>query len=123
MIDEYPVLAMAAACAVGQTAMYGLAELRVKESDRIGATIAGLRACGVPAGAVGDTLLVDGCDGSPPGGAGIACHDDHRIAMSFLTLGLASREPITVDGADMIATSFPGFADLLRSIGARISGD
>ncbi len=121
MVDEYPILAIAAACAVGQTAMYGLSELRVKESDRLGAMLSGLRACGISAGCVGDSLLVDGCDGSPPGGAAIATGGDHRIAMSFLVLGLASRTAVSVDQAGMIATSFPGFAPLMASLGARIA--
>jgi len=120
MIDEFPILAAAAACAAGQTLMHGLAELRVKESDRLAAILAGLRRCGVPAAIVGDTLMVDGCDGPCPGGADVATHGDHRIAMSFLVLGLACRLPVAVDEAEMIGTSFPGFADLMTSLGARI---
>jgi 3-phosphoshikimate 1-carboxyvinyltransferase len=120
MIDEFPILAAAAACAAGQTLMHGLAELRVKESDRLAAILAGLRRCGVSAAIVGDTLMVDGFDGPCPGGAEIATHGDHRIAMSFLVLGLASRRPVTVDQADMIGTSFPGFAQLMASLDARI---
>jgi len=121
MIDEYPILAVAAAFATDRTVMHGLAELRVKESDRLAAIVAGLRACGVDAWDEGDTLIVEGCGGPPPGGADVAAHDDHRIAMSFLVLGLASRNPVSVDSAGMIATSFPGFAPLMRSLGARIS--
>jgi 3-phosphoshikimate 1-carboxyvinyltransferase len=122
MIDEFPILAVAAACAAGQSVMHGLAELRVKESDRLAAILAGLRRCGVSAAVVGDSLMVDGCDGPCPGGAEVASHGDHRIAMSFLVLGLASREPVAVDGAEMIGTSFPGFAGLMGSLGARIGG-
>ena len=120
MIDEFPILAAAAACAAGQTLMHGLAELRVKESDRLVAILAGLRRCGVSAAIVGDTLMVDGCDGPCAGGADVATYGDHRIAMSFLVLGLASRRPVAVDEAEMIGTSFPGFAELMASLGARI---
>ncbi|HYD11490.1 MAG TPA: 3-phosphoshikimate 1-carboxyvinyltransferase [Allosphingosinicella sp.] len=125
MIDEYPVLAVAAAFAAGQTMLHGLGELRVKESDRLAAIIAGLRACGVPAGLIGDarqgdTLMIDGCDGPPPGGARVRSHGDHRIAMSFLVLGLAARRAVAVDEAEMIGTSFPGFVPLMASLGARI---
>jgi 3-phosphoshikimate 1-carboxyvinyltransferase len=120
MIDEFPILAAAAACAAGQTLMHGLAELRVKESDRLAAILAGLRRCGVSAAIVGDTLIVDGCDGPCAGGADVATRGDHRIAMSFLVLGLASRRPVAVDEAGMIGTSFPGFAGLMASLDARI---
>jgi 3-phosphoshikimate 1-carboxyvinyltransferase len=118
MIDEYPILAIAAAFAEGTTRAHGLAELRVKESDRLAAIIAGLRACGVEAHDEDDTLIVQG--GTPAGGGAVTTHGDHRIAMSFLVLGLAAREPVTVDEAGMIATSFPGFADLMRGLGAHI---
>jgi 3-phosphoshikimate 1-carboxyvinyltransferase len=120
MIDEFPILAAAAACAAGQTLMHGLAELRVKESDRLVAILAGLRRCGVSAAIVGDTLMVDGCDGPCAGGGDVTTYGDHRIAMSFLVLGLASRRPVAVDEAEMIGTSFPGFAGLMASLGARI---
>jgi len=120
MIDEYPVLAIAAAFAGGRSVMHGLAELRVKESDRLAAIIAGLVACGVDAREDGDSLTVAGLGGRPRGGATIDAHHDHRIAMSFLTLGMASAEPVSVTGAATIATSFPGFAELMRSIGARV---
>jgi 3-phosphoshikimate 1-carboxyvinyltransferase len=120
MIDEFPILAAAAACAAGQTLMHGLAELRVKESDRLAAILIGLKRCGISAAIVGDTLIVDGCDGPCAGGADVATYGDHRIAMSFLILGLASRRPVAVDEAEMIGTSFPGFAGLMASLGARI---
>ena len=121
MIDEYPILAVAAAFAAGRSVMHGLAELRVKESDRLAAIIAGLVACGVDAREEGDSLIVEGLGGSPLGGASIDAHHDHRIAMSFLTLGIAAREPVAVTGAATIATSFPGYAELMRTLGARIS--
>jgi 3-phosphoshikimate 1-carboxyvinyltransferase len=121
MIDEYPILAVAAAFASGRSVMHGLGELRVKESNRLAAVIAGLRACGVEAWEDGDSLIVEGCGGPPPGAAEIEAHHDHRIAMSFLVLGLAARAPVTVDSAAMIATSFPGFTELMRGIGAQIS--
>lgn len=120
MIDEFPILAIAAACARGRSAMHGLAELRVKESDRLAAVVAGLRACGVEAREEGDSLVVEGRGEAPLGGAEVRAHHDHRIAMSFLVLGLAARQPVTVDGGDMIATSFPGFVRLFQSLGARI---
>ncbi len=120
MIDEYPILAVAAAFARGTTRMRGLAELRVKETDRLAAIAEGLTACGVALEADDDSLTIHGCDGPPPGGAVIdACHD-HRIAMSFLVLGGAAKAPVTVEGAETIATSFPDFADLMNRLGARI---
>lgn len=121
MIDEYPILAVAAAFAQGETVMHGLGELRVKESDRLAAILAGLAACGVEARAEGDTLIVTG--GAPAGGGSVSTHGDHRIAMSFLVLGLAARTPVSVDRADMIATSFPGFVDLMYSLGAGLAED
>jgi 3-phosphoshikimate 1-carboxyvinyltransferase len=120
MIDEYPILAVAAAFAGGRTVMRGLAELRVKESDRLAATVAALTACGIKAWEEGDSLIVEGVGGAPPGGGRVAAHDDHRIAMSFLVMGLAARQSVTVDGANMIATSFPNFVPLMQSVGARI---
>ena len=121
MIDEYPILAVAAAFASGRTTLHGLAELRVKECDRLVAIVQGLRACGVDAWEEQDTLVIVGAGGAAPGGGSVEAHDDHRIAMSFLVLGLASRSPVTVDSAASIATSFPGFVDLMRSIGGRIA--
>jgi 3-phosphoshikimate 1-carboxyvinyltransferase len=119
MIDEIPLLAIAAAFAEGETAIHGLAELRYKESDRLGATLAGLTACGVPALITGDTLHVFG-RGRVRGGAEVATQGDHRIAMAFLVLGLASDQPVAVDSAEMIATSFPGFVETMRALGADI---
>lgn len=118
MIDEYPVLACLAAFAAGETRMEGLAELRVKESDRLAATAAGLLANGVPAKAEGDTLIVAGGRGGVRGGGIVATHLDHRIAMAFLTLGLGADRPVTVDDASMIATSFPEFQGLMEGLGA-----
>ena len=121
MIDEYPILAALAAFADGDTVLSGAAELRVKESDRIALTVAGLRACGVDADERPDGLIVRGRGpGSVKGGARVRTHGDHRIAMSFLVLGLAAREPVTVDEAEMIATSFPDFAAFMRGLGADI---
>lgn len=120
MIDEYPILAVAAALANGPTVMHGLAELRVKESNRLAAVVAGLSACGVDAWEEGDSLFVQGVGGQPRGGADVEAHHDHRIVMSFLVMGLAAKQPVRVDGAEMIATSFPGFVSLMRSIGANI---
>ena len=117
MIDEYPVLAVAAAFASGTTRMRGLHELRVKESDRLAAVAAGLAAAGVAHVIEGDDLVVEG--GAPRGGGLVATHMDHRIAMSFLVMGLASREPMTVDDVAMIATSFPEFRPAMERLGAR----
>jgi 3-phosphoshikimate 1-carboxyvinyltransferase len=119
MIDEYPVLACIAAFADGETAMAGLGELKVKESDRLAATAAGLHANGVSARVDGDTLIVTGAPGGKVAGGGtVVTHLDHRIAMAFLTMGLASRKPITVDDTTMIATSFPEFRSLMEKLGA-----
>jgi 3-phosphoshikimate 1-carboxyvinyltransferase len=119
MIDEYPILAVAAAHARGRTVMRGLAELRVKESDRLAAVAKGLAACGVRVAVEGDRLIVDG-GGPPAGGAAIDAHLDHRIAMSFLVLGGTAAAPVTVEGAETIDTSFPGFRTLMNGLGARI---
>ena len=118
MIDEYPILAVAAACATGPTRMRGLRELRVKESDRLAATAAMLAACGARVETEGDDLLVHGTGRPPAGGGRVMTHMDHRIAMSALVLGLATEAPMTVDDAGFIDTSFPGFAGLMRGLGA-----
>lgn len=118
MIDEYPCLAAIASVAEGVTRMEGLAELRVKESDRLAVMEAGLKKCGIAAWSEGDTLVVEGM-GKIPGGATIATHMDHRIAMTFLVLGLAAESPVTVDDATMIRTSFPNFGELMTGLGAR----
>ena len=115
MIDEYPILAVAAAAATGETRMRGLAELRVKESDRLAATAAMLAANGIAARIEGDDLLVTGHAGTIPGGGKVATHMDHRLAMSALVMGLATQHPVTVDDAAFIETSFPGFAALLNA--------
>jgi 3-phosphoshikimate 1-carboxyvinyltransferase len=120
MIDEYPVLAVAAAFAEGDTVMRGLKELRVKESDRLAATAQMLRVNGVEVDIDGDDLIVHG-RGHVPGGGLVATHMDHRIAMSALVMGLASDRPVQVDDATFIATSFPGFADVMRRLGGDLS--
>jgi 3-phosphoshikimate 1-carboxyvinyltransferase len=119
MIDEVPVLAIASAFADGESVIEGLSELRVKESDRLGAIVAGLAACGVTAIADGDSLRIFG-KASVRGGASISTLGDHRIAMAFLMLGLAAEEPVEVDEAEMIGTSFPDFVEVMTSIGADI---
>ncbi|MGH6867148.1 MAG: 3-phosphoshikimate 1-carboxyvinyltransferase [Methyloceanibacter sp.] len=120
MIDEYPMLAALAAFAEGETRMEGLSELKIKESDRLGATEAGLVACGVTARVEGDDLIVEG-RGEVKGGGRVQAHMDHRIAMAFLTLGLGAASPVTVDDATMIVTSFPGFAQLMKKLGANLA--
>jgi 3-phosphoshikimate 1-carboxyvinyltransferase len=119
MIDEYPILAVVAAFARGRTEMLGLSELKVKESDRLAATAAGLEANGIKPIVAGDSLIVDG-NGAVSGGGTVTTHLDHRIAMAFLTMGLASRQPVSVDDGSMIATSFPEFRDVMASLGAHI---
>jgi 3-phosphoshikimate 1-carboxyvinyltransferase len=116
MIDEFPILAIAASFANGTTRMEGLHELRVKESDRLAAIIGGLEANGVPCRSGEDWLEVDG--GRVPGGGRVSTFMDHRIAMSFLIMGLAAAEPVVIDDAAMIATSFPDFQDFMQRLGA-----
>jgi len=118
MIDEYPILAVAAAFASGETRMEGLAELKVKESDRLTAMANGLQSCGITARVEGDTLTVAGGKARPGNAAPIAVNLDHRIAMSFLVLGMVSDGAVTVDDATAIATSFPGFLSLMNGLGA-----
>lgn len=121
MIDEYPILSVAASCATGRTTMQGLGELRVKESDRLAAIVHGLRACGVEVEDGPDWLTVHGRGGRPRGGAGIATDMDHRIAMSFLVLGAVAEQPVEVDDGSPIETSFPGFSTLMNGLGAAIA--
>ena len=120
MIDEYPILAVAAAFARGTTRMRGLKELRVKESDRLAAIADGLKANGVEVAIEGDDLIVEGKGGAPGGGL-VATHMDHRIAMAFLVMGLASERPVAVDDTSFIATSFPSFLPMMRGLGAEMS--
>jgi 3-phosphoshikimate 1-carboxyvinyltransferase len=120
MIDEYIVLAVASAFAEGETRMRGLSELRVKESDRLAATAAGLKANGVDCEISGDDLIVRG-KGRAAGGGLVETHMDHRLAMAFLVMGLASEKPVKIDDGAFIATSFPGFVENMRKLGAEIS--
>ena len=120
MIDEYPVLSVVATCATGTTHMVGLAELRVKESDRLAAMATGLAACGVQIEETEDSLTVHGSDQPIDGGALIAANLDHRIAMAFSVLGMVSLNPVTIDDGSPIATSFPGYIKLMNSLGAKI---
>jgi 3-phosphoshikimate 1-carboxyvinyltransferase len=120
MIDEYIVLAVAASFAEGETRMRGLSELRVKESDRFAATAAGLKANGVDCEISGDDLIVRG-KGRAQGGGTVATHMDHRLAMAFLVMGLASENPVAIDDGAFIATSFPGFVENMKKLGAEIS--
>ena len=121
MIDEYPILSVVAAFATGRTVMRGVKELRVKESDRIDAMARGLEACGVRIEEDADTLIVHGMGpGGVPGGATCATQIDHRIAMSFLVLGLASKADVAIDDGSPIQTSFPVFEGLMQGLGARI---
>ena len=121
MIDEYPILAVAAACASGTTRMFGLQELRVKESDRLAAMANGLKACGITVEETSDSLTVHGTGGQIEGGARIQTQLDHRIAMSFLTLGLKAKNPIIIDNGTTINTSFPGFVETMKSLGANLN--
>jgi 3-phosphoshikimate 1-carboxyvinyltransferase len=123
MIDEYPVLAVAASFAEGTTVMRGLKELRVKESDRLAAVADGLRANGVAVEIDGDDLIVHGRGAGGPGlgGSIVTTHMDHRIAMAFAMMGLASEKPVALDDASFIATSFPGFVAMMRGVGADLT--
>ncbi len=124
MIDEYPVLSVVASFASGKTVMRGVKELRVKESDRIDAMARGLEACGIVVEEDEDTLIVHGMGpGGMPGGATCATHLDHRIAMSFLVAGMASKKPVSVDDASPILTSFPIFEELMEGLGAHLRRD
>jgi 3-phosphoshikimate 1-carboxyvinyltransferase len=123
MIDEYPILSVAAAYARGPTIMRGLKELRVKESDRLAAIAAGLSACGVAVEEEPEGLIIAGATDprrNPKGGGEVRTHGDHRIGMSFLVLALGAEAPVSVDEPAMIATSFPGFAQLMQGLGADI---
>ena len=120
MIDEYLILAVAASFAEGVTRMRGLKELRVKESDRLAATAEMLRVNGVTVEIEGDDLIVHG-KSTVAGGGEVATHMDHRIAMSALMMGLASGNPVRIDDSAFIATSFPGFVELMRSLGADLT--
>ena len=119
MIDEFPILAVLAAFATGETRVSGAAELRVKESDRISATVNMLRVNGVEAEETEDGFIVQGCAGNVPGGGHVVTHHDHRIAMSALVMGTAAQNPISIDDARMIDTSYPAFAEHMQSLGAR----
>ena len=124
MIDEYPILSVVACFASGRTVMRGVRELRVKESDRIDAMARGLEACGVRVEEDADMLIVHGMGpGGVPGGATAQVHLDHRIAMSFMVLGMASQKPISIDDGSPIATSFPLFEGLMQGLGASLSRD
>jgi 3-phosphoshikimate 1-carboxyvinyltransferase len=121
MIDEYPVLSAAAACASGTTRMRGLGELRVKESDRLALMAQGLAQSGAKVEVEGDDLIVHGTGKPPAGGVTVATAMDHRIAMSFLVLGTQTASPIAVDDGSFIATSFPGFVKMMNGLGAKIA--
>jgi 3-phosphoshikimate 1-carboxyvinyltransferase len=121
MIDEFPILAVACAAARGISRLRGLAELRVKESDRLAATAALLDANGIRTEIDGDDLIVHGAGGPPPGGGAVATQMDHRLAMSALVLGTAARAPVRVDDTGFIETSFPGFVPLMAGLGCRFA--
>lgn len=120
MIDEFPILAVAASCAEGRTTMTGLAELRVKESDRLLMMYKGLKACGVTLEMGENSLTIHGTGKAPNGGATVETALDHRIAMSFLVLGMATKEPVTIDDAAPIKTSFPNFIELMNNLGGKL---
>jgi len=122
MVDEFPILFVAAALAEGRTLTHGLEELRVKESDRIAVMAEGLRAIGARVEETEDGLIIDGTGGEKlPGGATVAAHLDHRIAMSFAVAGLVSRGTVTIDDMAPVQTSFPIFTDLMRTLGAEVA--
>jgi len=121
MIDEYPILAVAAAAAQGATRLEGLGELRVKESDRLAAIAGGLAAAGIGVEAGETSLTVRGAGGPPKGGARITVALDHRMAMAFLVLGMVAEEPVGIDDARPMDTSFPGFVELMNGLGAALS--
>lgn len=121
MIDEYPILAIAAACASGTSRMRGLGELRVKESDRLAMMAQGLQTAGVQVEIDGDDLIVHGTGRPPHGGCTVSTAMDHRIAMSFLALGMVTEKPVSIDDGSFIDTSFPGFTTLMNRVGAAIS--
>ncbi len=120
MIDEYPILSVAASYAQGITVMSGLEELRVKESDRLAAIVDGLKRCGVDVKNTDDSIAVNGNGKVQGGGEPVVTHLDHRIAMSFLVMGMRSEQPVTVDDGEMIKTSFPTFIKLMNECGANI---
>ncbi len=121
MIDEFPIVAVAAACASGTTRLLGLGELRVKESDRLALIAEGLERCGVKLEIQGDDLMIYGTGSAPRGGATIETAMDHRIAMSFLVLGSVTSEPVHIDDGSFIATSFPNFVEMMNRLGMKIS--
>jgi len=120
MIDEFPILAVVAAFAEGETTVTGAKELRVKETDRIAAVVDMLRVNGVEIADAEDGFTIQGCGGPPPGGGRVETRHDHRIAMSALVMGTAAQQPVSIDDASMIATSYPDFADHMRTLGADI---
>ena len=120
MIDEYPILSIAAAVAKGTSVFEGIGELRVKESDRLTAMTESLKDCGITAGSTANSLTITGTNGPLIGGVTIASRLDHRIAMSFLVLGLICKNPISIDDAGPIETSFPGFINLMNKLGANM---
>ena len=123
MIDEFPILAVAAACASGPTVLSGIGELRVKESDRLAAIADGLAACGVRVEEREDGLTIHGVAEAPAGGSRVATRLDHRIAMSFLVLGMAARAPVTAEDGATIASSFPSFTELFNGLGAKLTAE